>query len=113
MDKPTKPILLSIILTFATDNQTKGKSFDMTVKYPFKREALSFERHQVPHTLLVALGNKGISFEDCEAAYYDIKSRLKELGAKIIDQYEARYCQLTDGKTSEVSCTYDLEYPMV
>lgn len=112
MDKPAKPILLSIILIFATDNQIRGKSFDMTVKYPFEREYLNFEKHQVPHTLLVALAGKGISFEDCEATYFNVKSRLKELGAKIIDQYEVKYCCFLNPEDNGLMCTYELEYPM-
>ncbi len=107
-----KPIVLSIILTIATSRFCEKRIFDMTVKYPFVRDSIEFEKHHTPHTLLVALGNNGISYEECDEVFYEIKSRLKELGTKIIDRYEIKYCCFITDKGNEVHAEFDLEYPM-
>lgn len=105
-----KPIQ-NIFLTMATNLFCQGKEFDAMVKYPFDRETLNFAKGAAPRTILFALGDNGLSYDDCQACFDEIKSRLKELGAKITDEMEIRYCCLLS-ENDEVKAEYILTYPV-
>lgn len=95
----------------ATDRFCQGHEFDVTVRYPFDRDTLSFAKGSAPRTILFSLPEGGLTFDECQEQFDTIKSRLKELGAKIIDDIDIRYCQLLS-EDNETLAEYILTYPV-
>ncbi len=84
----------NMMLTMASDGFIGRREFDMTLKYPLVRESLDFPRGQAPRDVLVALGSVSLSFDECQSLFDDIRVRLRELGVKLVDDIDIRYCQI-------------------
>ena len=101
----------NMMLTMATDGMSGRRVFDLTVKYPFVCESLDFPKGEVPHDVLVALGDTSLSFDECQALFDDLRSRLRELGVKMTDEIDIRYCQIiSEGGATKAE--YILVYEM-
>lgn len=101
----------SLQITFAADSFIGRKPFDLTVKYPFVADTLSFDTSMPPHTLLVMLGDASLTFDECQQLFDIIRQRLRELGVKPGDETDIQYCCLL----SEANATwaqYILTYPV-
>jgi hypothetical protein len=100
----------SLQITFAADSFIGRKPFDLTVKYPFEADMLSFNTSMPPHTMLVALGNTPLTFDECQQMFDTIRMRLRELGVKPNDEMDIQYCCLLS-EDNATWAQYILTYP--
>ena len=98
-------------ITFASDTFKGRGQYDQVVKYPFTGDMLTFQGDLPPRTMLVALGDTPLTFDECQQLYESIRQRLRELGVKPNDELDIQYCcLLSEGKATWAQ--YILTYPV-
>ena len=103
--------LLNIFVTMASACFQRNRQFDATVSYPFVPEQLDFAKGNAPRSLLIALPDSGLTFDETQACFDEIVSRLKELGVKPMPEMDIQYCNLIS-EGGPTQCEFVLTYPL-
>lgn len=104
--------LLNLFLTFASPKFQNARHFDCTICYPVNLESFAPVKGNMPRTMLVALPENGLTFDECLDLMSKLNQRLRECSIKVNADMDIQYCCLLSEENA-TQCEFIMSYPAV
>lgn len=83
----------NIFIVMATDGASvRVKDVDCSIGYPVMNESITTKYGTIPYMMMVRLGGRALTLEECDECVADIASALKSLGCKMTNEIDLHYC---------------------